>query len=106
MLLESLLLVGAAAAGIIMLIMLIYFTLAAAPDRRTEPSSQGWDHYPVLDDDLLYLASSMVPYPEYAYFPALPLNIEQPAVAQSVQPTIAFPMLPLPLDRQEAIQPV
>lgn len=105
MLLTSLLPIGAVTVSVIMLMVLIYYILAAEPTPPTEPDGPAWDHHPVLDDDLLYLASSMVPYHEYVYFPVIPLSLEPREVAQSAQPTLPFPKLPLSLERQEAIQP-
>lgn len=105
MLLNSLLPVGAVAVGISILMVLIYYILAAEPGQPTEPEGPAWDHHPVLDDDLLYWASAMVPYPEYAYFPVMSLSLERHEVAQPIQSPMAFSGLPLRLDRQEAIQP-
>lgn len=102
MLLDSLLPIGAVAIGLMMVMVLIYYILAAEPNQPTDPGGAALDHHPALDDDLLYLASSMYPYQEYAYFPVLPLSIERQEVAQ---PTTAFRRLSLPLERQEAIQP-
>lgn len=102
MLLESLLPIGAVAVGIMMVFVLIYYILAAEPSPPTEPSASVLNQQPILDDDLLYLASAMVPYHEYAYFPVLPLSLERQEITQ---PTTAFRLLPLALERQEAIQP-
>lgn len=105
MLLDSLLPVGAAAVGISLLMGLIYYILAAEPGQPTEPNGPVWDHHPVLDDDLLFLASSLVPYPEYAYFPVPPLSLQWQEVTHPAPSTTTFAGLPLPLKRQEAIQP-
>ncbi|MBX3014799.1 MAG: hypothetical protein KF832_24980 [Caldilineaceae bacterium] len=104
MLLESLLIVGAVAVGFAMLIMLVYYILTADQSQPTETEGPTWNHPPVLDDDLLYLASSMVPYQEYAYFPVLPLSRDRQEVAQSLPQRTSLPVLPFQLERQEAIQ--
>lgn len=105
MLLDSLLPVGAAAVGISLLMVFIYYILSAEPGQPTEPDGPAWSHHPVLDDDLLYLTSAMVPYPEYAYFPVPPLSLQWQEVTHPVQSTTTFAGLPLHLERQEAIQP-
>ena len=105
MLLPNLLPIGAVAVSITLLMVLIYYILSAEPTQPTEPSGPTWDHHPFLDDDLFYLASSMVPYPEYVYFPVIPLSMEPLEVVQPAQPTRPFPTLPLTLERQAAIQP-
>jgi len=106
MLLNSLLLLGAAGVGLVMVMVFIYYILTAEPGLPTEPSRSGWEHQPVLDDDILYLASSMYPYQEYAYFPVIAFSTEPQAVAQPIQPTPPFGVLPFRLERQEASQPV
>ena len=102
MLLTGLLTVGAVAIGTMIVMVLIYYVLAAEAGQSTERLGSAFDHHPVLDDDLLYLASTMVPYPEYAYFPTLAIS---PDRQEATQPATAFRLIPLSFERQEATQP-
>lgn len=82
MLLESLLLVGAVAVAVAMFMVLIYYSLLTEPVKPTDADQPTLTHDPVLDDDMVYLASSLYPSYEYVYFPTLPLNLDRQHAAQ------------------------
>lgn len=83
MLLESLLPVGIVAVTLAMLLTLIYYVLMTPKNDFDAESQAQWNHHPVLDDDMAYLASSLYPRQEYVHFPEVsPLDrqpVTQPA---------------------------
>ena len=105
MLLDSLSTIGGVVTGITLILVLVYTVLSAEQRKPAGNRGQSERHSPVVDEDLLYLTSSIYPYPEYSYFPVLAFSTEPQAVVQSTPPMLHAPVLPLYRERQEAIQP-
>ena len=105
MLFNSLVPIGGVAVGIMLILVLVYIILSAEAHKTAGEQAQGESPYPLTNDELLYLTSSVYPYPEYTYFPTLAFSMEPQAVAQPplVHPAPGFALYH---DRREAIQPV
>jgi hypothetical protein len=83
MLLTSLLPVGIVAFTLAMLLLLIYYVLVTPKGECSDEGQSLWNHHPVVDDDMAYLADSLYPRQEYVHFPTLPLPIDRQALPQT-----------------------
>lgn len=78
MLLDSLLPVGIVAVTLAMFLTLIYYVLITPKHDFGDEHQALWDHHPVLDDDMAYLAASLYPRQEYVHFPVVSALDRQP----------------------------
>lgn len=83
MLLDSLLPVGIVAVTLAMLLTLIYYVLMIPKHDTDEERGALWNHDPVLDDDMVYLAASLYPRQEYVHFPVVSALDRQPVTQPS-----------------------
>lgn len=105
MLLESLYPIGGVVAGITSILVLVYIILSTEQRNPAGRHTQSEQRSPAVDDELLYLTSSVYPHPAYTYFPVLPFSTEPQALVQSTLPAFHPPVLSLYREQQEAIQP-
>lgn len=82
MLLDSILPVGIVAITVAMLVTLVYAVLRTPKSEFGEKQQALWNHQPILDDDMAYLAASLYPCQEYVHFPVVS-PLDQQHVTQS-----------------------
>lgn len=78
MLVDSLLLLGIVGWVTVMAVVFIYYTLVVDQVKPYDAELE-WEQHPLVDDEMLYFASSIYPSHEFVNVMPLPLKLNQPA---------------------------